>query len=45
LFPAYGAGRSLQIAGQAHVETHAISNDELDTGRSIRVTVEHVIEE
>jgi len=45
LFPAYGDGRSLQIAGHARVETHDLSDDDLDTGRSILVAVEHVIEE
>ena len=45
LFPAYGEGRSLQIAGQAHVDTDALSDDDLDTGRSIRIAIEHVIEE
>jgi uncharacterized protein len=45
LFPAYGDGRSLQIAGRAVLETHAMTEDDLDTGRSIRVAVEHVIEE
>jgi hypothetical protein len=45
LFPALGEGRSLQIAGRAQVEMHSTNGDDLDTGRSIRVGVEHVIEE
>jgi hypothetical protein len=45
LFPAYGEGRSLQVAGRARVESHAVVDGDLDTGRSIRVAVEHVIEE
>ena len=45
LFPALGEGRSLQIAGRAQVEMHSPNGDDLDTGRSIRVAVEHVIEE
>lgn len=46
LFPAYGGdGRSLQIAGRATIETHALTGDDLDTGRTIRLAVEHVIEE
>lgn len=45
LFPAYGEGRSLQVAGRAQVEMHAQNGDDLDSGRAIRVAVEHVIEE
>jgi hypothetical protein len=45
LFPAYGEGRSLQVAGRAQVEEYASDNIDLDTGRAIRVAVEHVIEE
>ena len=45
LFPAYGDGRSLQVAGRARVEKSTSDNIDLDTGRSLRVAVEHVIEE
>src|SRR4051812_3141283 len=45
LFPAYGEGGSLQVAGRAIIEAHLQTGDDLDTGRSIRVAVEHVIEE
>src|SRR2546423_3074049 len=45
LFPAYGDGRSLQVAGRARVEESTSDNIDLDTGRSLRVSVEHVIEE
>jgi len=45
LFPALGEGRSLQVTGQARIEAHTIVDGDLDTGRSIRVAIEHVIEE
>ena len=45
LFPAYGEGRSLQVAGRARVEKYISDGSDLDTGRAIRVAVEHVIEE
>jgi hypothetical protein len=45
LFPAYGDGRSLQVAGRAQVEKYTNGDIDLDTGRGIRVAVEHVIEE
>ena len=45
LFPAYGEGRSLQVAGRARVEKYTNGDIDLDTGRAIRVAVEHVIEE
>jgi hypothetical protein len=45
LFPAYGEGRSLQVAGRARVEKYTSGDIDLDTGRAIRVAVEHVIEE
>ena len=45
LFPALGEGRSLQIAGRAQVEMHSPNGEDLDTGRSIRVAIEHFIEE
>jgi hypothetical protein len=45
LFPALGEGRSLQVTGRAQVQMHSENGDDLDTGRSIRVAIEHVIEE
>jgi Pyridoxamine 5'-phosphate oxidase len=45
LFPALGEGRSLQVTGRARIESHTPVDEDLDTGRSIRVAVEHVIEE
>ena len=45
LFPALGEGRSLQVPGRAQIEMHAPNGDDLDTGRSVRVAIEHVIEE
>jgi len=45
LFPALGEGRSLQVTGRAQIEMHAANGAVLDTGRSIRVAIEHVIEE
>ena len=45
LFPSLGEGRSLQVTGRAQVEMHPPNGDDLDTGRSIRVAVERVIEE
>jgi hypothetical protein len=45
LFPALGEGRSLQVTGRAQIEMHAPNGDDLDTGRSVRVAIEHVIEE
>lgn len=45
LFPALGEGRSLQIAGRARVEMHSPNGEHLDTGRSIRVAIDRVIEE
>ena len=45
LFPALGEGRSLQVTGRAQIEMHPPNGDELDTGRLIRVAIEHVIEE
>lgn len=45
LFPALGEGPSLQVTGRAQVEMHSQNGDDLDTGRSIRVAIELVIEE
>ena len=45
LFPAYREGRSLQVAGRARIEKYTNGDIDLDTGRGIRVAVEHVIEE
>jgi hypothetical protein len=45
LFPALGEGRSLQVIGRARIESHAPSAEDLDTGRFIRVAIEHILEE
>jgi hypothetical protein len=45
LFPALGEGRSLQVTGRAKIESHALVDEDLDTGRTIRVAIDRVIEE
>jgi uncharacterized protein len=45
LFPALGEGRSLQVTGRAKIESQPLVDEDLDTGRAIRVAIEHVVEE